>query len=369
MPRRSFYVKDSELDDYQIKVINKKTDNSYIVKGCAGSGKSILALWKTKQIQEEKRGSYLYIVYTKALRQYMSDGIKQVGLKESNVANFDACFHWYKDDCGFWARGDWKKGTYDYIIVDEAQDFSREDIELFRSIARKALLLYGDTAQQLYQFIQTKKTVSMESIQYLTGFPVEQLVFNHRLPKKVARMAQYLNSENDELEERCIEEGAEKPKILKYSNITEQYDAIISLIQNKNMEDVGILFRNNDEVEDAYEYFKEHGVNVEAKYGRFMDLDFNSDNPKIMTYHSSKGLQFEHVFVPECTVEDDKDRNPLYVAITRTYRSLYIMHSGNLSSLFDDVPTDLYDTSLSSGTKLNLLNNTSQSSETKKDNC
>lgn len=39
MAKRSFYVKDSELDDYQVKVINKKTDNSYIVKGCAGSRK------------------------------------------------------------------------------------------------------------------------------------------------------------------------------------------------------------------------------------------------------------------------------------------------------------------------------------------
>lgn len=32
MAKRSFYVKDSELDDYQVKVINKKTDHSYIVK-------------------------------------------------------------------------------------------------------------------------------------------------------------------------------------------------------------------------------------------------------------------------------------------------------------------------------------------------
>lgn len=205
-----------------------------------------------------------------------------------------------------------------------------------------------------YTFIKDKQTVSMEDIQYFTKFPVEQLVFNHRLPKKIARFAQYLNSESDELEERCTEEGVEKPKIIKYNNITEQYDAIISLIQNKNMEDVGILFRHNDEVEHAYEYFKNHGVNVEAKFGTFMDLDFSSDNPKMMTYHSSKGLQFEHVFIPECTVEDDDNRNPLYVAVTRTYRALYIMHSGNLSSLFDDIPTSLYDTSLASGSKLTL---------------
>ena len=327
MAKRSFYVKDSELDDYQVKVINKKTDNSYIVKGCAGSGKSILALWKAKQIQDEHRGSYMYIVFTKALMQYMADGIKEVGISQRNVD-----YHWH------WVN---RAGcpSADYIIVDEAQDFSKEDIELFKSKARKALLLYGDSAQQLYTFIQDKKTVSMEDIQYFTKFPVEQLVFNHRLPKKIARVAQYINSENDELEERCTVEGTEKPKILEYPTVEKQYDAIIELIQNKHMEDVGILFRQNDEVEEAYNYFQEHGLNVEAKFGKHMDLDFTSDNPKLMTYHSSKGLQFENV----------------YVAVTRTYQSLYILHSGNLSSLFDDVPRDLYDTSLVvAGPKLKL---------------
>lgn len=355
MAKRSFYVKDSELDDYQVKVINKKTDNSYIVKGCAGSGKSILALWKAKQIQEQNKGSYLYVVYTKALKQYMSDGISQVGLRESNVANFDACFTWVRDGEGELTRGSWKKGSYDYVIVDEAQDFSKEDIELLKSKAKKALLVYGDTAQQLYKFLKDKKTVSMEDIQYFTKFPVEQLVFNHRLPKKIARVAQYLNSESDELEERCTEEGTDKPKILKYNSKREQFQAIATLIKNKGMEDVGILFRNNKDVDEAYNFFKEQGIEVEAKSYRHKDeLDFTSDNPKLMTYHSSKGLQFENVFIPECTAEGDDDRNPLYVAVTRTYRALYIMHSGNLSSFFDDVPLALYDNSLQSGPTLKL---------------
>ncbi len=110
------------------------------------------------------------------------------------------------------------------------------------------------------------------------------------------------------------------------------------LFKTKNMEDVGILFRHNDEVEHAYEYFKNHGVNVEAKFGTFMDLDFSSDNPKMMTYHSSKGLQFEHVFIPECTVEDDDNRNPLYVAVTRTYRA-FVYHALRQSfQSFDDIP-------------------------------
>ena len=356
MAKRSFYVKDSELDDYQVKVINKKTDNSYIVKGCAGSGKSILALWKAKQIQEEHKGSYLYIVKTKALRQYMNDGIQQVGLTERNVVNFDACFSWTKDDYGNWERGAWKKGIYDYIILDEAQDFSKEEIEVMKSKARKAFLIYGDTAQQLYDFDKSKIPVSMEDIQYFTRFPVEQLVFNHRLPKKIARVAEYLNTENDELETRCTEEGTDRPKFLSYNSKEEEYNAIISLIKNRSMEDVGILFRTKRDVDDAYEYLTAHGLEVEANSGVHQgEFNFLSDNPKLMTYHSSKCLQFEYVFLPECSVEGSDNRNPLYVAVTRTYRGLFVMHSGNLSSLFDDVPEDLYDTSLvAAGPKLKL---------------
>ncbi len=336
MPKRSFYVKDSELDDFQLIIINKRADNPFIVKGCAGSGKSILALWKAKQIQTEKKGSCQLIVFTKALKQYMEDGIREIGLDLNNVD-----YHWAWENI---------KGcpTSDYIIVDEAQDFSKEDILKFKDKAKKALLLYGDSAQQLYKFIQDKTTVSMEEIAVITGFQTEQLVYNHRLPKKIARVAQYISSIDDNLEGRCKNEGTELPKILEYDSFNTQLDAVADIIKNRNFEDVGILFRHNAEVERAYNYLQNKGIEVEAKYGRSITLKFGSSNPKLMTYHSSKGLQFEVVFLPDCNGSDE--RNPLYVAMTRTYQSLYIMHSGNLSSYFDEVPVSLYEISLPTNT-------------------
>lgn len=339
MPKRSFYVKDSELDNFQLKIINKRSDNSFVLKGCAGSGKSILALWKAKQIQNENRGTYKIIVFTKALKQYMSDGIRQIGINSNNVD-----YHWSWENKGC--------PSADYILVDEAQDFSEKDILKFKSQAKKALLLYGDSAQQLYKFIAHKNPVSMEEIAVITGFQTEQLVFNHRLPRKIARVAQYISTTDDDLEGRCTMEGVEKPKILKYQSLESQLDAISEIIKNRNLEDVGIFFRHNDEVEKAYKYYKNKGLNIEAKYNNTIDLNFNSDNPKIMTYHSSKGLQFEAVFLPECSSNDSESRNPLYVALTRTYQSLYIMHSGNLSSFYDSIPKNLYDSSLSGNTEL-----------------
>ena len=94
---------------------------------------------------------------------------------DNNVKNFDSCFSWTKTDTGF-VRGGWKVGYYDYIIVDEAQDFSRGDIEIFRKYARKALLLYGDSAQQLYKFNPEKEPLSMEEIQTNTEGVQEEIL-------------------------------------------------------------------------------------------------------------------------------------------------------------------------------------------------
>jgi superfamily I DNA/RNA helicase len=236
-----------------------------------------------------------------------------------------------------------------YLIVDEAQDFSQSDIEEFVNHS-DILILYGDSAQRIYKTRgdnPNNLTISIERIAGLTGYSSEQLVFNHRLPKKVARVAEHISSYGDPLEMRCKDEGSEKPYILAYDSLTQQLDAIAEIIKNREFEDVGILFGSNKEVEDASNYLETIGLKNEAKYGSYMDLNFTSTNPKLLTYHSAKGLQFEAVFIPECRTYSDSYRSALYVAMTRTYQSLYIMHSGNLSPFFNDVPKDAYESSLS----------------------
>ncbi|MBE9468340.1 MAG: UvrD-helicase domain-containing protein [Bacteroidetes bacterium] len=349
MPKKSFYINESELDGYQEQVIRRRTDKSFLVKGCAGSGKSILALWKVKQIQEENMGSFYFILFTKTLKQYMKDGITDIGLRSDRVLHYDKWRWRWTMENGTWIKHE-NAPSADYIIVDEAQDFAAEDIDIFKSKANKALIMYGDSAQQIYKF-RTPEPISMEQIAAQTSFPSEQLVFNHRLPKKIARLAEQITNSDDELELRCRNEGTELPKVLLYNNLILQLDAIIEIIKNRQFEDVGIFFRNNTDVKYAEEYIAQKGIDVEAKYdikggASKMTLNFSTDKPKLTTYHSSKGLQFEAVFIPNCTVSDEDYRSPLYVAITRSYQSLFIMHSGDLSPFFNDVSDNLYETSL-----------------------
>ena len=144
------------------------------------------------------------------------------------------------------------------------------------------------------------------------------------------------------------------PHIIQYEDFDKQILAIEKIIE-KNAEtlfsqSVGILLPNNDLVIDTCVKLQNLGVQVEFKYnddesGNFVDtLDFSSSNPKILTYHSAKGLQFDTVILPMYAgASDEESKKALYVAMTRAMHQLYIMYSTpTLNPPLSEVPSMLY---------------------------
>lgn len=351
MATKSFYIKESQLDIQQRNIVDKELSQHLVVTGGAGSGKSVLALWKAKAIQDNE-DSVLYVVKTVALTQFMKDGVDSVGLKSNVIISFNRCFQWVKDDNGQWQNLGWKVGNYDYIILDEATDLDVQEIQELRSHCRY-FIAFGDNAQQLYAFKGTATTV--ESIVKVLGAEapkIDYLLYNHRLPKKMARLVVYFHPniafgsrEAKMFVNRCTSEGMELPHIFKYLDENSELDDIIKIVKNKNggLKDVGILFRDKNTMERAYHYFVQHNMSCSMTIdSKFIGNPFSSDAPKLMTFHSSKGLQFETVFVPNCSDTFNGDAS-FYVALTRTYAHLYIMHIGTIPTMFNIVPKDLYD--------------------------
>ena len=331
-------IVESELDDAQLRVLNATNDKSCIVSGCAGSGKSVLALIKAQRIQREKGDDYQIIVFTRALCNYMNAGRKELGLHNQ----FD--YHWQwrnRKDCP----------SSDYVIVDEIQDFSEEEIREFINATGKHFFFFGDTAQSIYEGL--KDTMPVENINYTFGTKAKifELYWNYRLPKTVARVVQYVGVDLDGFD-IDIYRSAETavPRIVRYNNFESQIDAISRMINSGRESDVGILVPHNDDVKKVHDMLKQKKVNHELRYNDNEDwhksidsLDFTTDNPKVMTYHSAKGLQFGTVFLPGVeSKDDDSGRKALYVAMTRTYRNLYVMYSGTLPFPLSRVPNNLY---------------------------
>lgn len=342
--KKDWMIKESELDDDQIKVLMATLDKSCIVEGCAGSGKSVLALIKAQRIQKERGNNYKIIVFTKALCRYMNSGKQELGL------NNDFYYHWqWQNRC--------TNQSADYIIVDEIQDFTAEEICEFVNAANKNFFFFGDTAQSIYDSLKGG-TLPVDEIRYSIPNTKESRSFslyrNYRLPIPVAKLAQRIGIDTQFVEGTYKSKENSIPRVIRYSDFANQVKAIRRIIQTQNLTDVGILVPHNEDVKYVYDVLNELGGNYELKYDDKEDwhnskdtLNFKSTNPKVMTYHSAKGLQFETVFLPNLEDYDEdhgeSDRKALYVAMTRTYRNLYVMYSGYLPDVIsDNVDSSLY---------------------------
>ena len=336
--KKDWMILESELDSDQIKVLMATLNKSCIVSGCAGSGKSVLALIKAQRIQRELGEDYQIIVFTRALCRYMNAGRQSLGLKQQ-----------------FTYHHDWKKRkgrpSSNYVIVDEIQDFSEEEIREFIGATHSNFFFFGDTAQSIYDGIKT--TLPVEDIrmviQEARGAKSFSLYRNYRLPKPVARVVQSVGVDLDAYEEATYKSPETAiPRFINYNDEDAQISAIHRVIRDRELEDVAILLPRNDDVVRVYNKLTKLGLNCEKKAGMAMDLNFTTTNPKIMTYHSAKGLQFEAVFLPFVerypAADTVSDRKKLYVAMTRTYRYLYVMYSGSLPAPLLNVDTSLYAT-------------------------
>lgn len=386
----SFYVKESQLDLQQKGVLQKKLAQHLVVTGGAGSGKSILALLKAKAMLSNN-DRVLYVVKTVALNTYMDAGVSAEAEREktqasvsnsdnriwgrlkNSICSFNHCFKFVKNEDNEWENLGWKKGNYDYIILDEATDLKMPEIEELINHCTY-FVAFGDDDQQLYSFIDTRTKVS--HIANKVGIKEEdinKLIYNHRLPKKAARLVVYIHpriqpntSDADNFIRRCLVEGTELPHVYQYSSENEQFDEIIKIVKNKNggLKSVGILFRDKESMKRAYRYFLENNLPTSMVIdSQTIGEDFNSAAPNLMTYHGAKGLQFETVFIPNCS-DPGYDRAPLYVALTRTYSSLYIMYTGIRPAFISCIPSELYDTNNGGAQRKFAFGNKSQTNLT-----
>ena len=329
-------VTEETMDDDQLDLIEYTDDKSMLVAGCAGSGKSVIAMHKAEQLHK-KGQDVILIAYTRSLSRFMKNG------------KADSSFRFFHHH--LW-KYKLKMPKADYIIVDEIQDFTREEIQEFINATRKHFLFFGDTAQSIYRQYG-KQTMTIAQIAAMTGLNTLQLFNNYRLPRPVARITQdYVGVDVQEYKEKVYQnKESELPHFIHFDNEQKQIEALLKLVKDNVGRNIGILLPNNPEVIRISQEFKDNDVECEFKYNKgdndfdYVDnLDFNTVLPKILTYHSAKGLQFDMVILPMYNgANDDESRKALYVAMTRTMHSLYVLYSTqSLLQPLDRVPSHLY---------------------------
>jgi len=327
-----------------------KSEPNIIVSGCAGSGKTLLACHLAMRHSSDKKVAIL--VFTKSLRTFIKDYIDSFG--ENNITVM------YEFQ---WRLRDFPK--FDIIIVDEFQDFSSNDITNVISRSHQGVYLFGDSEQKIYsKNFQKEITLDFKDIIANTQFEHIHLTENFRISEENKNFISSIYKTNS-LKSSTFSTGI-KPKILHFENVVDEMNWLKDfLLSNNTFLNIGILVKQNDGFKGGYYYrrqvrkdnvwgiqelqqfFEENEISSSYKYKSNDNLDFSKAvNINIMTYHSSKGLQFDCVILPFSSfVNDNKGTvNLPYVGLTRATKQIIISYSGLVAEEYSvPVPSSTFE--------------------------
>lgn len=214
----------------------------------------------------------------------------------------------------------------EYLIVDEAQDSDQLQYDFFLNVLKpKNWMLVGDWRQSIYSF----KAACPEKLIELTKQPLVKtydLNLNYRNGRKIHKFAANILKPlgiaytDDSVIMRDVVDDVEKIEI----SLKELVEGL-KLI--KNFGSYFILCRSNKEVEDICYLLKKNNI----PYDSFKQADLNTyqlkkkmeeNTIKVLTIHSSKGLEADNVIVIGARFWNDEERRVAYVAATRARNKL-----------------------------------------------
>ncbi|END8845307.1 NERD domain-containing protein [Escherichia coli] len=359
-----------KIMDIQQEILARNIgDGHRVIHGVAGSGKTMILLFRCLYLAETTPGKILVLCYNITLASYLRECIESRGLK-SRVTVFH--FHsWcasmikrhgiqvtaggkdYPEKCFSALEDAVNSGTitdtgYDAILVDEGHDFESRWLaliaRLFDNASRSLLLMYDD-AQSIYRR-ERALNFSLASVGIQAQGRTSVLPVNYRNTKRILHFAYAFSREYFEKHQnREIpfvqpqaggEEGTE-PEILRCASESDEAVQVVGWLEKRytlcgHWSDMAVLCPAEFSVKHLKEVMTQRGIPYatcfdsegKKKYSRRKDV------VHLLTYQSSKGLEFPYVavinasFVHSGAADESEVIPALYVAFTRATRELLV---------------------------------------------
>lgn len=364
-----------QLDAEQESLARSLSDGITIISGVAGSGKSLILCARARVLSAaHPEWSIQLLCYNRTLVRYLHDLIglerpgihvdtfytwaQQLGLRLPSVhGDADSAMSERVERAIARSAG---AGMYDAILVDEGQDFAASWLKFtFHTLkpGHGGMVVACDKAQALYR-----------EEAFSSAFPGVQIAFialtrNYRNTAQIGQFAQaavFGDSTPRQIEDAAIGNGRSAPPtefILEGPPAqlvwAERWDEQATFIareirrvvdnQRAAYRDIAVLYTQYSAMlRRILRALDEHGVpyfwvNQSADAKAILDLSDNS--VKVMTVHSSKGMEFPIVFlfgvealrIPDSfhgASRDDANRTRVaYVGMTRAQDTLYLTYT------------------------------------------
>jgi superfamily I DNA/RNA helicase len=366
-----------ELTPDQFRIVELSCQDNKVVQGGPGSGKTIVLLHRARYLADKYNVSpdkFHIFVFTRVLKNYIKSALDYLELPEQCVSTVDAwCYHFYRNNISptvpksrgskgtdyaslrnevhaFILDNPKYQGILDFIMVDEGQDLEDISLRILNLISRHATLFF-DHKQQLYSHGSEEQTILKSLSVNKRNFSL--LSVYRCSPYIVNIAAEFINdSKEKELfirQTSVAQSERETPLLYKARDVEDEKKRIVKALKTRlaKNERIAMLFPQKRQVFGYANAFADMGIEVEVPARRndpkYIAHDFSSSRPKLMPYHSAKGLTFDSVFLPRLQDNaffrqaEDTLRRLIFVGITRAKSWVFMSSVNNQSFVLGSV--------------------------------
>ncbi len=362
------------MDAQQEQLARSLGDEHRIIHGVAGSGKTMILGFRAMQLAQALDKPILVLCYNKTLAARLSQLIGERGLADRvDVRNFHAWCHQMltayhvplpeSSGPGYFVqlvekvmegvdRGQIPRHQYGAVMIDEGHDFEPDWYKLIVQMIdpqTNSLLVLYDDAQNINGRSDRRK-FTWKSLGVQAQGRTTILKLNYRNTLEILAVARGFANEllieqagEEDGVPRLAPESAGRrgalPVLIRANDARDELATVVQQIRDeqahgRRLDDIAVLFRHAWQGEQLQAALEQAGISCKlADRNGKSSLFLVEDSVKLITMHSSKGLEFPLVLIPYLgqlpRPNDDEahEARLLYVAMTRATERLLMVHS------------------------------------------
>ncbi|MCC5640798.1 NERD domain-containing protein [Nostoc sp. CHAB 5844] len=363
------------MDLQQEQLARSLGDGHRVIHGVAGSGKTMILAYRCQHLAQVENKPILILCFNVSLAAKLRQMIYDKNLTECVVVRH---FHgWCMDQLKKYhiSRPDPREykgeaytnelvnrviasvdaqlipaGTYGAVMVDEGHDFKPEWLKLVAQMVNpetNSLLILYDDAQNLYGEKRDRK-FSFKNVGIQAQGRTTILKFNYRNTAQVLGVAyefakevmQPTTGDDDQVvlvKPASAGRQGVMPDLIKLPSFKHEVDYLAERVQQLNergtpWNEIAIIYRSKFMGDRIYNHFQQAHIPIEWLNANSESRNYHPAAPsiKLMTMHSSKGLEFPVVLIPGVGYMPHQYNTPaeearlLYVAMTRAINQLVL---------------------------------------------
>lgn len=347
----TFWINDKDLDREQGRAVQSiGIDESFLIRGPAGSGKTNILLLRAKRLVLKRLSNLKVIAFTSSLRDFVKLGCAQYGLSPEIATTGIRLFRDLLDEYGvsYSLTKDFEldrnllagkvkalmdsrgiENIFDSLLVDEAQDYTDTELWVLRTLTKR-LVLASDTRQSIYTMTHTPGL-----LEKLVGDEVVNLKYHYRSGLHICTVADGILKDSRNFP--AIAGESKYDEMSRPSSVVivrcESFDDQIAAILKKlgpqislyPSEHIGVLFPKTEQ---------------RAAFDKVLAESSLADKDRIWcdTLHKGKGWEFRAVHIGGCEAlcrMGATQKRLAYTGILRGRTSVSLYYTGSVPGYLD----------------------------------